>query len=99
MAALLPGAQESPAIVPVGEGKLGFEIKGTVIKDRKDRMKFVKANAGADVFDSKLDDLLPKPKRETEDGIRGAKLILVTSQEIDSLGEEENLHLARRHIG
>ncbi|MCI0485801.1 MAG: PglZ domain-containing protein [Blastocatellia bacterium] len=98
MAALLPGAQESPGIAPVAKSKLGFEIKGTIIKDRKDRVKFLKANADAEVFDAKLDDLLPKPKKRIQDGIRDAGLVLVTSQEIDSLGEEENLHLARRYM-
>src|ERR1019366_4799923 len=61
MAALLPKAQESAKVVALGGGKLALEIGGKVIKDRKDRVAFLKENAGVSVFDAKLEDLLPKP--------------------------------------
>jgi hypothetical protein len=89
MAALLPRAQESAKVVAVGGGKLGLEIGGTVIKDRKDRVAFLKANAGVTVYDCKLDDLLPKPNKKVKDGIQSAALVLVTSQEIDEFGESD----------
>ncbi|MBI3467833.1 MAG: PglZ domain-containing protein, partial [Planctomycetes bacterium] len=96
MAALLPGAHESAKVVPVGGGKVGLEITGTVIKDRKDRIAFLKAHAGASVFDAKLDDLLGKPlKKSLREGIENARLILVTSQEIDELCEHDNIAQAR----
>ena len=43
MASLLPKASQSAKVVSVGNGKLAVEIAGTVIKDRKDRMNFIKA--------------------------------------------------------
>jgi hypothetical protein len=89
MAALLPKANESVKIVSVGNGKLGLEIGGKVIKDRKDRVAFLKDQAGVPVFDCKLDDLLPKPPKKVKDGIQNAQLILVTSQEIDEFGESD----------
>ena len=46
MAALLPKANESAKVVGVGGGKLALEIGGKVIKDRKDRVAFLKENAG-----------------------------------------------------
>ncbi len=52
MAALLPKASQSAKVVAVGNGKLGLEIAGTVIKDRKDRIAFLKAHAGVPVFDA-----------------------------------------------
>jgi hypothetical protein len=70
MAALLPKAGKSAKVVSVGGGKLGLEIDGTVIKDRKDRIAFIKAHAGVTVFDAKLDDLLPKPSKRVKDGIQ-----------------------------
>ena len=82
MAALLPKAHESAKVVSVGGGKLALEIGGTVIKDRKDRVAFLKEHAGATVFDAKLDDLLPKPGKKVKDGIQNAQLILITSQEV-----------------
>ena len=98
MAALLPKANESAKVVAVGGGKLALEIGGKVIKDRKDRVAFLKENAGVSVFDAKLDDLLPKPTKKVKDGIQNAELILITSQEIDELGEADNMAQARLQI-
>jgi hypothetical protein len=95
MAALLPKAHQSAKVVGVGGGKLALEVGGKVIKDRKDRVAFLKEHAGVPVFDCKLDDLLPKPKTKVKDGIQTAKLVLVTSQEIDELGEGDNIAQAR----
>lgn len=98
MAALLPKANESAKVVGVGGGKLALEIGGKVIKDRKDRVAFLKEHAGVTVFDAKLDELLPKPTRKVMEGIKGADLILITSQEIDELGEADNVAQARLQI-
>lgn len=89
MAALLPKANESVKVVSVGSGKLGLEVGGKVIKDRKDRVTFLKEHAGVAVYDCKLDDLLPKPKPKVKEGIQNAQLVLVTSQEIDEFGESD----------
>ena len=98
MAALLPRADQGAKVVPVGLGKLGLQIDRTVIKDRKDRIAFLKAHAGVPVFDAKLDDLLPKPSKKVRDGIQGAELVLITSQEIDELCEADNITQARRQM-
>ena len=98
MAALLPKAHESAKVVGVGGGKLALEIAGKVIKDRKDRVAFLKEHAGVSVFDAKLDDLLPKPGKKIKDGIQNNQLILITSQEIDELGEADNMAQARLQI-
>ncbi|GJD17833.1 hypothetical protein RIVM261_027890 [Rivularia sp. IAM M-261] len=83
-------------MVAVGNSKLGLEINGTVIKDRPGRIKFLQENAGVNVFVTKLGDLLPKPNKKEREGIQKADLILVTSQEIDAIGEGDNIRLARR---
>jgi hypothetical protein len=98
MAALLPKANESAKVVSLGGGKLALEIAGEVIKDRKDRVAFLKEYAGVSVFDAKLDDLLPKPTKKVKEGIQSAELILITSQEIDELGEADNISQARLQI-
>ena len=71
MASLVPRADQGVKVVPVGGGKLGLEVAGTVLKDRKDRIAFLKAHAGVSVYDAKLDDLLPKPSKKVRDGIQG----------------------------
>jgi hypothetical protein len=98
MAALLPKADGSPKVVSVGGGKLALEIDGKVIKDRKDRVSFLREHAGVPVFDGKLEELLPKASKRMKDGIQNAKLILITSQEIDELGEADNTPQARLQI-
>ncbi|MHB1558059.1 MAG: PglZ domain-containing protein [Isosphaeraceae bacterium] len=98
MAALLPKAHESARVVGVGGGKLALEIDGRVLRDRKDRVAFLKDHAGVPVFDAKLEDLLPKPGKKVKDGIQNAGLVLVTSQEIDELGEGDNVAQARLQI-
>jgi len=98
MAALLPKANESAKVVAVGGGRLALEIGGKVIKDRKDRVAFLKETAGVSVFEAKLEDLLPKPSKKLKDGIQTSQLILITSQEIDELGEADNVPQARRRI-
>lgn len=98
MAALLPGAQGDVKVVATGGGKLALEINGTVVKDRKDRVAFLKKHTGVEVFDTKLDNLLPKPSKKVREGIADARLILVTSQEIDELCEQDNITQARRQM-
>ncbi|MHC5729307.1 MAG: PglZ domain-containing protein, partial [Nostoc sp.] len=78
------------------DSKLGLEINGTVVKDRPGRIKFLQDNTGVNIFVTKLGDLLPKPKKKERESIQQAKLILVTSQEIDAIGEGDNVRLARR---
>lgn len=97
MAALLPNAHEtSTQIVAVGESRLALQIGDIIIKDRQDRIRYLSSNAGTKVLDIRLDELLPKPNRKTEKAIRDAELILITSQEIDLLGESGNPFLARQ---
>jgi len=98
MAALLPKACESAKVVSVGGGKLALEIDGKVIKDRKDRVAFLKGNAGVPTFEAKLEDLFPKPGKKVKEGIQNATLTLITSQEIDELGEADNVAQARLQI-
>ena len=98
MASLLPKAHESLKVVGAGGGKLALEIHGKVIKDRKDRVAFLKEHAGVSVFDAKLEDLLPKPSKKVRDGIQANQLVLITSQEIDELGEADNMAQARLQI-
>jgi hypothetical protein len=95
MAALLPHPTP-PAIVPAGSGKLALQAGNTIIKNRPDRVKYLRDQSGVPFFEAKLNDLLPKPKKDIQQGIENARLILITSQEIDALCEGDNIPLARR---
>ena len=98
MAALLPGAEHGVRVVSAGAGKLALQIGDSVLRDRKERVAFLKQQAGVAVFDTKLEDLLPKPSKKVREGLDKHALILVTSQEIDELGEADNVAQARLQI-
>ncbi len=97
MAALLPIEQEPLSVVSVGEGKLALDIYGMRIKDRRDRVNYLQsyAGVGVKVFEARLEDILPRPGKQIREGINSADLVLITSQEIDAMGEEDNISLAR----
>src|SRR5262249_13453142 len=80
MASLLPIADESPVVVSPSAGKLALQIDGTVIKDRAKRIDFLRERAGVMLFDAKLEDLLPAPKRSVAKAMKEASLVLITSQ-------------------
>lgn len=94
MAALLPGAAESYAVVDAG-GKVGARIGSSVLTDVIERMKFLKA-AVPDANDITLDRLLQDTPSKIHQKIGEARLVVVRSQEIDSLGEKNEL--LARHV-
>jgi hypothetical protein len=86
MAALLPGAEKGVELTaPIG--KLAVVVHGQSLKDRQGRMAFLAGRMGNGFVALKLSEVLrlgAKRKKELTE----AKLIVVTSQEIDHLGEE-----------
>lgn len=100
MAALMPGAESGAKVVPVSEGKLGLEVEGSVLRDRKDRVKKLEEWAGKaskTPFETKLADLY-SPTRTTKTNVKSADLVFVTSGEIDEQGELDNIATARRFM-
>jgi len=94
MAALLPGAAESYSVVDAG-GKVGARIGTSVLTDVNERMKFLNA-AVPDANDITLDRLLQDTPSKVQQKIGEAKVLVVRSQEIDSLGEKNEL--LARHV-
>lgn len=86
MAALLPAAEKGMELTSAA-GRLGVVIQGQTLRDRQSRMEFLSARAGKGFTALKLAEVLKlSAKRKKELG--SASLIVVTSQEIDRLGEE-----------
>ncbi len=97
----MPGAGDEVQVVPTSQGKIGLKIGNTVLKDRKSRIDWLKQRAPltregqqATVFVTRLEDF-PFSKKEIKAGIETADLVVMTSQELDELGETNNLMLAR----
>ena len=94
MGALLPGAEKGVSLTQVGD--LAPQIGGQILKNRRDRMNYL-AQKIPDLYELKLDALLPA-KKTVREALTAAKFILVTSQEIDLLGEGDNLVQGREFM-
>lgn len=85
MAALLPDADKGMELTEKG-GKLAMRLGGEVLRDRSGRVDYLKSHANAKAMAIKLAQVLrPSTKRKLEE--QKPDLLLVTSQEIDKLGE------------
>lgn len=94
MAALMPGAENGVKVAPTANGKLALEVGGALLKDRKDRMDYMR-RVMAGTYDDKLGSLLP-PSRSVRRGMEDAKLVVITSDEIDASCESANEWTARK---
>jgi hypothetical protein len=94
MAALLPSASSGLHIG--GTAKIKVSLHGQVLKNRADRVAYLKERAGVPVVDLKLED--PRGfRRKLKDLGEGPALVLVTSREIDQSGEDD-MSGAREHM-
>jgi hypothetical protein len=94
MAALLPSASSGLHIG--GTAKIQVSLHGHVLKNRADRIAYLKERAGMPVVDLKLED--PRGfRRKLKDLGEGPGLVLVTSREIDQSGEDD-MSGAREHM-
>lgn len=97
MAALLPGAEKGVAVVEAG-GKAAAAVGGRVLAGSVDRAKLLEGAFGETVVDLTLDALLglvSRPKALAA-CLAGKRLVVVRSQEIDGIGEQDNVHLAHQ---
>lgn len=87
MAGLMPGAESG---LEITEGKSAIEVRvaGQLVRNRKDRVDLIRTRFGEGVVDLKLEDLsgFKKKLKEVE---KGARFVLLTSQEIDASGEQD----------
>lgn len=96
MAALMPDAENFMAISTSKKGDWGIEINGHFLRTRKDRIHYLTEYLnGVAFFETRLDKVR-KPSKTVREKISNAKFILVTSQEIDQLGESIDAGIARQ---
>ena len=94
MAALLPGASASFAVIEQG-GKLGSRIEGAFLPDWPSRRKFLAARIPG-LVDLTLDELLGLPRSKLTKKVEGAQVVIVRSQELDHAGEGGFTYQARQ---
>lgn len=94
MASLLPGAEENFAIL-ANKDKLAVRVGDTIITNRQDRVNYLMKNIKGHFVEAKI-EALQKPRKKLKDLITSSNFVLVTSQEIDEIGEQGNTTLAHR---
>ncbi len=99
MASLVAGANTRLELVETGKSGVGIKAGDSILKDRSTRVKyFANLMHNENILVLKLNELM-KPSKKRREDIAQADVILVTSQEIDRLGEEvEDEEEARRFM-
>ncbi|HDM75162.1 MAG TPA: PglZ domain-containing protein, partial [Deltaproteobacteria bacterium] len=99
MASLVAGANTRLGLVETGKSGVGIKAGDSILKDRKTRIKyFTNLMHNENIVVLKLNELM-KPSKKRREDIAQTDMILVTSQEIDRLGEEvEDEEEARRFM-
>ena len=95
MAALMPGADGALSLVESG-GDLVPALGIRLLKTSHDRMKLLRERYGDRFSDITLGDLLSTSVQKLGKRIGNTELLVVRTQDIDALGENLNLYLARK---
>ncbi len=95
MAALMPGADSALSLVESG-GDLVPALGTRPLKVSEDRMKLLKERYGDRLADLTLGELLSTSVEKLGKRIGPVELLVVRTQEIDALGENLNLYMARK---
>jgi PglZ domain len=93
MAALLPGASSSFAVV-AGKSSAAAQIEGNILTGLVDRQKLFKAKH-PDAADMALGELLKDSAKRLASKLLDARFLIVRSTEIDLLGEADGGAIAR----
>jgi hypothetical protein len=100
MAALVPGAESGLELTVAGAGTGGggvvARVGGEPLPTLEARRRRFAAALGERVCDLSLDACLSLTVKQLESKVKGVDLLLLRSQELDELGELDNLHQARR---
>ena len=86
MASLLPGAEKGLELVSA-KGGLSVALEGQLLKDRKSRLAYMEEKVSGGFMALKLANVLGLGAKRKKQ-LKEADLIVVTSQEIDRLGED-----------
>jgi hypothetical protein len=96
MAALLPHAASGLTVRARKKDGLDVSIGGAVLRDREDRITYLEKHAGVPVVALRLEDPKQFKTKLKKLGV-GPALVVVTSRELDRMGEED-LGEARRYM-
>ena len=96
MGALLPSAETGFSVLD--EAGLAVSVQGNRLASRADRIEYLERTTGKPIVACTASDLLPQAPPDLARKISGAGVVVVTVQDIDELGESDNLGAARRYM-
>ena len=98
MAALVPGAEQGISFA-ASEGGMIPTVAGDALPGLPQRIKRFEAELGSQVKHLTLDECLSVKIAQLEKRCDGVRLLLLRAQELDAIGEMDNLHKARTLMG
>lgn len=98
MAALVPGAEAGVTLASNGDDVVPV-VAGHALPGLPQRLARFEAELGSQVADITLDACLSLKQGQLEKRYGGSRLLLLRAQELDQIGELDNLHKARTLMG
>ena len=98
MAAGLPGADNTAALIQAGHGKVGLQIGEKALFTREERKKFLEHHIGEGPFYTVELEAMQKPRKAVRESIAKSRFVWVTCQEIDATAENLGAKVARSII-
>lgn len=95
MAALMPGADGAYSLVEEKD-EIFPRVGNKTLRVSRDRMDLIRGLFGDRFREFPLDEIMSMPQKKLQASIGEADLLVVRTQEIDSLAENQSLYLARK---
>ena len=96
MTAMLPEANNNFILIEK-QGKINVKLHEKIIVNPRDRIKWIEEQLSNKILDITLDEILSKRER-IKPKLKDVELIIVRSNEIDLLGEQDKIYQIRKNL-
>jgi len=96
MTAMLPEANQDFSLIEK-QGKINVKFKEKLISNPSERIKYLEEQVSNKILDITLDEILSR-REKIKTKLKDVELIVVRSNEIDLLGEQDKIYQIRKNI-
>ena len=96
MTAILPEANSNFILIEK-QGRINVKLHEKIIVNPRDRIKWIEEQLSNKILDMTLDEILSKRER-IKPKLKDVELIIVRSNEIDLLGEQDKIYQIRKNL-
>ena len=96
MVAMLPEANQNFYLVEK-QGKINIKLKDKFVSNPRERIKWIEEQLSNKILDITLDEILSK-RQKIKTKLKDVELIVIRSNEIDLLGEQDKIYQIRKNI-